>query len=433
MLCCSGRRIALGRIPSQDPYSRAVDPVARILVTDGEQRSSLAVVRSLGRAGHHVMVASAMGKPLAGVSRFCRSSSLVPDPGARPAAFRDEIQRLVDEEDIEVLLPMTDVSAALLLELRATRPRLVIPFPTRGVYEEVSNKRRLMEVASELGIPVPSQVVIPSAAHDRREIEDWVRQEGFSVVLKPARSAVPTKDGVVKFGVTIVSSSNEFRAGLDSYPAQAYPLLVQRRIDGAGVGAFLLTRGGCTLASFGHRRLREKPPTGGVSVYRESVELRDDVRNYAERLLGHFGWTGAAMVEFKEDAATGTPYLMEVNGRLWGSLQLAIDAGVDFPELLVRGALGEDVTPVSQYRLGVRSRWLWGEVDHLLWILRAPRGYRRDNPRLPSRLRAVANCAIPWRPGDRLEVLRFGDLKPFLRETEVWFRSLGRGPSRSRR
>ena len=32
------------------------------------------------------------------------------------------------------------------------------------------------------------------------------------------------------------------------------------------------------------------------------------------------------MVEFKQDATTGTPYFMEVNGRFWRSLQPGIDA-----------------------------------------------------------------------------------------------------------
>jgi predicted ATP-grasp superfamily ATP-dependent carboligase len=170
--------------------------------------------------------------------------------------------------------------------------------------------------------------------------------------------------------------------------------------------------------------LREKPPTGGVSVYRESVPLRPDVREHAERLLRHFGWTGAAMVEFKEDARTGIPYLMEVNGRFWGSLQLAIDAGVNFPVMLVRLALDEDVDPPSGYELGVRSRWLWGDFDHLLAVLRTPRWYRDAHPTFPSRGAALAKFLVPWRPGDRFEILRLTDLLPFFRESIQWIRSL---------
>ena len=107
--------------------------------------------------------------------------------------------------------------------------------------------------------------------------------------------------------------------------------------------------------SFAHTRIREKPPTGGVSVYRESVPLRDDVRAYSERILGRFNWSGVAMVEFREDRATGIPYLMEVNGRFWGSLQLAIDAGVDFPAMLVQLALGEEIPRISSYRMAPRA------------------------------------------------------------------------------
>jgi predicted ATP-grasp superfamily ATP-dependent carboligase len=78
------------------------------------------------------------------------------------------------------------------------------------------------------------------------------------------------------------------------------------------------------------------------------------------------------MEKYKLDEATGVPYLMEINGRLWGSLQLAIDAGVDFPTMLVAAATGGEPRPVTYYRSDVRSRWWWGDVDHLLLRLQKP-------------------------------------------------------------
>ena len=56
----------------------------------------------------------------------------------------------------------------------------------------------------------------------------------------------------------------------------------------------------------------------------------EEKQRLKQELLDELNWHGVAMVEFKvtED---GTPYLMEINTRFWGSLQLAIDAGVDFP------------------------------------------------------------------------------------------------------
>jgi predicted ATP-grasp superfamily ATP-dependent carboligase len=73
------------------------------------------------------------------------------------------------------------------------------------------------------------------------------------------------------------------------------------------------------------------------------------------------------MVEFKVDPRDGIPKLMEVNPRFWGSLQLAIYSGVDFPNLILKMAMGEEVAPVMEYQAGKRCRWLlFGDILHYL-------------------------------------------------------------------
>jgi len=130
-------------------------------------------------------------------------------------------------------------------------------------------------------------------------------------------------------------------------------------------------------------------------------------------LLARLGWQGVAMIECKRDLATGRYVFMEVNGRLWGSLQLAIDAGVDFPALLVGCALGASVVPAASYRIGVRSRWFWGDVDHLYLRLRDGNGAGEGTGRL-----AAVRDFFRVRPGrDREEIWRWRDPGPFLLET----------------
>lgn len=400
----------------------------RILITDGEQRSSLAAVRSLGRAGHRVVVCSSHSKPISAASRFSKAFAQVPDPAVDPDGFVGEVERVVEGEDVDLLLPMTDVSAPLLYDLRERRPDLIVPFPERRAYEILSDKVRLDGMAKSLGVPTPRGLVLEHAPGNadlddsRSRLVEFVEETGFPLVLKPGHSAVRAERGTIRHGVQHVASWDALRRGLQAYHPSAFPMLIQERISGAGLGAFLLADGGRIVAAFGHKRLREKPPTGGVSVYRESVPLRQDVLEYATQLLAAVSWTGVAMVEFKEDRATTTPYLMEVNGRFWGSLQLAIDAGVDFPRLLVARASGEaeDRAPVA--RAGIRSRWLWGDLDHLLGIWKMPRGYASLHPELPTRLAATGRFLLPWRPGDHFEVLRFDDPRPFLRESIQWLR-----------
>lgn len=395
----------------------------RVLVTDAEERSSLAVVRSLGRAGHEVVVSGTTLRPLAGASRHAKEVFRVPDPLASPGEYREAVGTLIGVHSIEVLIPTTDTSIDLLIGLSDELPDLTIPQSGRRSYERLSDKRILARAAGELGVAVPEQIVIEEKGD--AEPGDLDRL-GYPLVLKPSRSAVVTTTGVIRLGVRWAGSRAEAETALQELPPEAYPLLVQRRIVGDGRGVFVLTWNGRVYAAFGHRRIREKPPTGGVSVYRESVSVSGTILDQARRVLDHFDWNGVAMVEFKEDRETGIPYLMEVNARFWGSLQLAIDAGVDFPRLLVGLATGEEVEPVGDYRTGIRSRWLWGDVDHLLTCLRAGRAARRRHPTLPTPVEGLLRFLVPWRPGDRYEVLRPSDLRPFLRESIQWFTTLGR-------
>jgi predicted ATP-grasp superfamily ATP-dependent carboligase len=202
-------------------------------------------------------------------------------------------------------------------------------------------------------------------------------------------------------------------------------LLLQQRIVGPGIGIFLLLWDGKQAAQFAHRRLCEKPPSGGVSVYRESIAVDEALRDQSRALLEHFAWRGVAMVEYKRDMETGRAYLMEVNGRFWGSLQLAIDAGVDFPRLLAACALAQHVEPVTTYRIGVRSRWWWGQIDHLIGRLRKRGKTAPLPPGTVTAGRALADLLIaPFRREDYEEVLWWNDPRPFWNETIRWMTAL---------
>jgi predicted ATP-grasp superfamily ATP-dependent carboligase len=294
----------------------------------------------------------------------------------------------------------------------------VVAGPTPEAYDALANKAALLARAQTLGWPIPRtiQVACPS------ELIEAAQAVGYPCVLKPHRSVVA--DGVLNhsFGVRYATGPAALQ---DAYPAAAYPLLVQERIAGPIEGVFLLMEHGRRVAVFAHRRLREKPPSGGVSTYRESIPVVPELLAATERLLGDVGWHGVAMVEFKRSDRNGLRYLMEVNGRLWGSLQLAIDAGVDFPNLLVAVALGRPVTAVETYRVGVRSRWFWGDVDHLLTRLRRSPAALRLGPEAPSLLRTAWEFVQFWRNGDRLEVWDRHDMRPFWRETLDWCRGRG--------
>ena len=111
-------------------------------------------------------------------------------------------------------------------------------------------------------------------------------------------------------------------------------------------GFYLFNKYGELVARFCHRRLLETP--GGISALCESYYHKKALMN-GLILLKHLRWKGVAMAEFiiRTD---GTPMLLEVNPRFWGSLPLAILAGVDFPRLLVETWDIRDNKPLARYK-----------------------------------------------------------------------------------
>jgi predicted ATP-grasp superfamily ATP-dependent carboligase len=389
-----------------------------VIVTDGEQRAALAVVRSLGAAGYRCVVAASSPGSIAEGSRFCARRATVPDALKRPDEFAGAIVALAAEECASVVIPIAEAAVLAILPIRGRLLPAVVPFPDLPTFSALSDKKKLLDEASKLGIAVPTQVVVSRAAS-----LDSVDLLGlrYPIVLKPARSVGGNAGERAKFGVSYAADQDELQRKIRALPAAAFPLLLQQRVVGSGTGIFLLLWNGEVRARFAHRRLSEKPPSGGVSVYCESISADEALVERSRELLERFGWCGVAMVEYKRDRQTGQPYLMEANGRFWGSLQLAIDAGVDFPRLLVACALGEPVEQQTSYRVGVRSRWWWGQVDHVVGRVRRRATAASIPPGTRSLTRALVDLLCgPFRRGDYEEVLWWNDPRPFWNETVRW-------------
>jgi predicted ATP-grasp superfamily ATP-dependent carboligase len=389
-----------------------------VLVTDGEQRAALAVVRSLGRAGYNVRLASSSRRSLAGASRFAEGRDVVADPLGAPGQFVEDVRRLIRRHDITLVIPITDAALLALTSRRDELGDVVLPWPDAEKVRRVSDKALVADAAQAVGICVPEQRIV-SAANEAIEATRGLR---FPVVLKPSRSVRESAGGrLAMLEVTHAATPAALRARVAELESASFPLLVQKRVIGPGMGVSCLLWGGRLIAHFTHRRLRERPPSGGVSVYAESVEPDQALLERSVALLQRLDWNGVAMVEYKVDAATGEAYLMEINGRFWGSLQLAIDAGVDFPALLAAASAGGAVpSEAPVYRAGVRFRWWWGDVDHLLVRLARSASRLALPVDAPSRLTVVREFVAAGAPHRDSDSLRRDDPRPFLVDTLDW-------------
>lgn len=386
----------------------------RILILDGNQRASLAAVRSLGSKGLWVAVGESTPSSLGAVSRYCSQHVSYSDPYDTPRAFFDDILKHINTLEISFLLPITEATTYVLLLYRDELPsHVVLPFPATDSIEQLANKNKLFELAASSAIPIPETIF---CQNPKEGLDALSTMDEFPIVLKPFKSKILEKGRILSTQVIVAKSSEEARSALSTHEYFNFPFTIQSFINGTGQGIFALFNHGEPVCYFAHRRLREKPPGGGVSVLCESARVDEKLKSSAETLLRKAKWHGVAMVEFRV-SENDTGYLMEVNPRFWGSLQLAIDSGIDFPYWLYLVSIGQPVPEAAQEQR--RVRWLLGDLDRLYLVLKAPKASYSTGAKFLEILRFLT-------PGRRTrhEVNRWDDLRPFWFELKQYLRAL---------
>lgn len=387
---------------------------ARVLVTDGDERAALAVTRALGARDIEVIVGAERQPSLAATSKYCARSIAYPSPYRDPAAFLDCLHNIVTQQKVDALFPISDIAMHVIGPEKSEFERHTrMPIPDYNIFEVISDKYNLMKLASELKVPIPHTIFVPDG--NLQTVCNKIG--GFPAVVKPGCSLIKQEHGWQKTSVHYANNDDELRSLYRHHEYLMRPSLIQQRVLGEGQGIFALMNEGMPLALFAHRRLREKPPSGGVSVLRESIPLDKALVEPAVRLLQHVRWHGVAMVEFKVDHLTKTPMLMEVNGRFWGSLQLSIDAGINFPWLLFQMASGSATSlPENSYRSGIRSRWLLGDLDHLLMRLWKDEAALNLPTGSPPKWQCVGDFLNVFSRDTYYEIEKLADMRPSLYE-----------------
>jgi predicted ATP-grasp superfamily ATP-dependent carboligase len=329
----------------------------RILVTDAEQRKSVPIVRALGRHGLQVVCGESSRWSMGFYSRYCTERKVYPKPEDEERFVEWLIQQ-ADAGEFSMLLPIDErTMTPVTKHLDELRKHMRVPVVEHATYMIARDKGKTVQQAMRLGVPVPRTWFFSSLD----EFRDGRGQVEYPCIVK-ARSSSGS-NGIRQ----VLAPADLERLYLQVHRDYPFPL-VQEFIPPGGdtFGVELLLDRGKVLAHFMHRRLREFPVHGGPSTLRESVYIEDLLRK-ASDLLVSIGWHGVAMVEFKVDPRDRVPKLMEINPKFWGSIALAIAAGVNFPVLLYQLAAGERMDRPAGYRLNVRCRWLLpGDIMHFV-------------------------------------------------------------------
>ncbi|MCE7798629.1 carboxylate--amine ligase [Sphingobium sufflavum] len=354
----------------------------------------LTVVRELGRHGVPVI---AVGKSPRAIGRYSRHAGrFVVRP--RDRTLGEWLPDLIRETQAAVLLAISEGDLLALADLPEEMAGCRILTPRAAPLAVVLDKTRTLAAAATVGIDTPPTWQ-PVAGEDFAARADALP---YPAILKwsdpPAIWARLSAAGLAFEKTEFASTPQELLARLARYDALVDWPLVQGWCGGHGFGQMLMMQGGTARLRFQHHRLREFPASGGVSTLCETVplSLHSEQMAKSEALLATIGWEGPAMVEYRHDPATGRYWLMEINGRFWGSLPLASQAGAEFAWEQYRAAVPQaDGPPQPAYRAR-RARYAIPDTKRLARILRAPQAEVAAGQPAPSRWREALAWGADW-------------------------------------
>lgn len=332
----------------------------KVLVTDAQMRNSLAIIRSLGKSGLDVTASEETRFATGMFSKYCHGKVVYPSPKDQ-SKYVEFMLDHVKKNRYQAIFPVTDAAVVPIVKHKDDFSKFtIVPYPDYDIFTGALDKAKTLKIALDNNVPCPRTYFIESWA----ELEDLRDKLQYPVLIKP-------RTGFGSRGIALCKTYEELVIRYDEHFKIFGPLLLQEYIPyGGEVGVYAL----CNFNSEPRavcvqRRIRSYPISGGPSTHRESVENPELIKT-AFRLLKALKWTGVAMVEFRVDARDNVPKLMEVNPRFWGSLQLSILSGVDFPWLLYKMYTDGDVEPTMDYKKGVRCRWIL--PGDILWYVSSP-------------------------------------------------------------
>ncbi len=330
-------------------------PALTALVIGSDTRAFLGVVRSLGRQGVAVDVAPFDFASVALASRYVRTVHRLPPLQLDPEAWITALLAVCEQARPDFIVPCDDRSIIPLHAFRERVAHLRLAMPGELAFNTFFDKGHTRSLALSCGVPVPRGRVL--AASDTAE--QLVAEFGLPLFVKP-RNSYLLRALESRRNVSACLSTAALQAVLKGIPTPE-EYLVEARFSGTGVGVSVLAHQGAISQAFQHRRVRE-PVGGGGSSYRQSEALSPDLEAMTVALCAASRLEGVAMFEYKVDDATGQKALLEVNSRFWGSLPLAMAAGVDFPYLWFTQAMGAAPAPRVAYRVPCYARNLLNDL-----------------------------------------------------------------------
>ena len=377
----------------------------KVLVLGIDDRSTLTIIRSLGRRGLIVHLGFDHDDTICRDSKYVTKLHKMPSAGSEPKAWVHALITILANETFDLVIPTSDNYLVLVVRNRSKLDKFSkLAIPCDKGFEFSYKKDKTFELAESLNIPIPKTFPI-------RNLDDFHNLKTelkFPIVIKPTSSKVWKNDTRHSLKVGTALDKDELLNKLKK-DLPLCPVLLQTFHPGIGVGIEMLLQDGNLIAAFQHERVHE-PLKGGGSSYRKSAGLDKNLLDYSKRLMRALNWTGVCMIEFKYDKKNNEVVLMEINGRFWGSLPLAYNSGANFPSWLYDVLVLNRRPEIGTYKVDFYCRNLTRDFD---WFRENLFSKKNDPLKIsvpiPTVLMELRNILL-FR--ERFDELALDDMKP---------------------
>jgi len=208
----------------------------------------------------------------------------------------------------------------------------IFPVMNADQLRSVHDKSSLAETLSSLNLPQPAHHGVFLTVDDIDAVAELLP---YPVMVKPL-------EGSDCVGVERVDTAEQLRAHVRSgKPGFSPPVLVQDYVPGHDIDMSLLADHGTIAAWTIQTRTTSNPHV--IDLVRE-----EEILETVSELIDKIGFHGIAHIDLRHDDRAGHPVIIELNPRVYGSIQYSAWAGVNLPYLGVLLAQGIDPAPLFE-------------------------------------------------------------------------------------
>lgn len=332
-----------------------------LFLTDAEHRAALAITRSLGRKGLKIHASGHYGKSQSFYSKYCDSFSIYPEIQSGVTNVHKSLIHNVKKYRPRVLMPLLDNALLAVYKYQDIYQRYtkLIPMVPYDDYLRLNDKSCLHEFAIKNNLPMPKTYPCRSL----KEAKKFAGYVGYPLIIKPKVSNAALGAYLLKDKGELINKFKQLKKHktiINYYDTKE--IIAQEYIPNTVSFFNVLMINGKIVAKHHMKILSTYPsPCGSsassISIYNEQLDLS------GLRVLKKIGVrNGTLNIQFIYDKNEKTYKLLEINPRIWGSIQTSIEAGVNFPFILWKAAIGEKVIPINYYNTNKEVKHILSEI-----------------------------------------------------------------------